>query len=260
MNLTDNNLAGNGYALRIESISKAYTQGRDTLLVLDKLSLVVEQGMSVVITGDSGSGKTSLLSIASGLDSPDSGKVYFMDQEYSSLQEPQRQAIRASRTGFVFQFHYLLEDLTVLENIMIPLLIQKKRISYAQDEAYELLEKIGLVDHARKRPPHLSGGECQRVAVARALVHKPAVLFADEPTGSLDEKNADEVIRLMFDLVRVQNASLIMVTHNKQYATLAHQRYHLSHGTLSHKGSSAIGATSQSDTPYEHSAMPSSRV
>lgn len=191
------------------------------LQVLKGIDLSIEQGEIVAIVGPSGAGKTTLLQILGTLDKPDSGTVIYDDVDVNSLNDKELAAFRNKNIGFIFQFHQLLPEFTALENVMIPALIGKVRQSEAEKRAKKILDFLGLKDRVGHKPAELSGGEKQRVAVARALVNEPSVILADEPSGSLDTKNKDELHRLFFDLRKEFNQTFIIVTHDMQLAELA---------------------------------------
>ncbi|MBF1291914.1 MAG: lipoprotein-releasing ABC transporter ATP-binding protein LolD, partial [Neisseria sicca] len=182
------------------------------------LRLEVLEGQSVSIIGSSGSGKSTLMHILGGLDKPTSGSVVLMGQDLGQLGQKQLGLLRNQYLGFVYQFHHLLPEFSALENVMMPLLIGKMKKAEAEQRAVEMLEKAGLKKRIQHRPSELSGGERQRAAIARALVTRPKCLLADEPTGNLDRKNAQNVLDMMLDLKSELNTSLIVVTHDDELA------------------------------------------
>jgi putative ABC transport system ATP-binding protein len=188
------------------------------------------QGESVAITGSSGSGKSTLLSLLAGLDTPTSGNVGLMGHDLSLLDEDGRASLRSEHVGFVFQSFQLLPHLTSLENVMLP--AELKGSLQAKEEASDWLDKVGLSDRLKHFPRTLSGGEQQRVALARAFINQPAVLFADEPTGSLDAASGNRVIDLLFDLNRANNSTLILVTHDQTLARRCQRQLHPQGGRL----------------------------
>jgi lipoprotein-releasing system ATP-binding protein len=211
----------NDAIIELKEISKSYAQpGGGGIPVLRGISLRVEAGQSVVVTGPSGSGKSTLLNIVGALDRPSSGTVRFDGQDLSGLTEGELARLRNRRIGFVFQLHHLLPQCTVLENVLLPTLPLQRESSRLEftDRARALLDKVGLTDRGHHRPGQLSGGECQRVAVARSLINAPTLVLADEPTGSLDGENANQLADLLIDLNRSQGTTLIVVTHSEDLA------------------------------------------
>ena len=220
--------------LRLDGISKSYpTPGGGSIKILSSLSLSLEEGEVVSITGRSGAGKSTLLSIAALLLSPDEGRVLYRGHDSSRLSEKETAALRSSSMGFIFQSSVLLEDFSALENVAMPLLIQGRSRREAFSRASSLLDEVGLQERKEYRPRLLSGGERQRVAIARALSASPAIVFADEPTGSLDERNGLEIGRLMFSAVRKEGRGMIIVTHDRELAGSADRMLVLSEGRLS---------------------------
>ena len=219
--------------LRLEDIWKSFgTPSGSSVDILKGADLSVSEGEVVSIMGKSGSGKSTLLSIAALLLSPDKGRIIYSGKDVSKLSEREVQSLRSRAMGFVFQSSLLLEDFSALENVAMPLLVQgmKQRNAYA--EASRLLTEVGLADRADYRPGFLSGGERQRVAIARSLVSSPLVVFADEPTGSLDEQSASEIAELMFSTVRKEKRCLVMVTHDMDLAMRADRMLILTEGRL----------------------------
>ena len=208
----------NKVVLKCDNVSKSYKDGQLNVNVLNQLRLEVLEGQSVRIIGSSGSGKSTLMHILGGLDKPTSGSVVLMGQDLSQLGQKQLGLLRNQYLGFVYQFHHLLPEFSALENVMMPLLIGKMKKAEAEQRAVEMLEKAGLKKRIQHRPSELSGGERQRAAIARALVTRPKCLLADEPTGNLDRKNAQNVLDMMLDLKSELNTSLIVVTHDDELA------------------------------------------
>ncbi|OFN81255.1 lipoprotein-releasing ABC transporter ATP-binding protein LolD [Neisseria sp. HMSC064E01] len=208
----------NKVVLKCDNVSKSYKDGQLNVNVLNQLRLEVLEGQSVSIIGSSGSGKSTLMHILGGLDKPTSGSVVLMGQNLSQLGQKQLGLLRNQYLGFVYQFHHLLPEFSALENVMMPLLIGKMKKAEAEQRAVEMLEKAGLKQRIQHRPSELSGGERQRAAIARALVTRPKCLLADEPTGNLDRKNAQNVLDMMLDLKSELNTSLIVVTHDDELA------------------------------------------
>ncbi len=202
--------------LQAENLTKTYISADKKLTVLNNVSFQAEQGTSLSIIGPSGSGKTTLLGLCAGLDVPTSGSISLMGFKLNAMSEDDRAYVRNQYVGFVFQNFQLLSTLTALENVMVPLELRgEKNIS---NQAKELLSRVGLADRLHHYPSQLSGGEQQRVAIARAFIVKPRILFADEPTGNLDEENAEQVRELLFEMNREEKTTLVLVTHNLELA------------------------------------------
>ncbi len=202
--------------LAAENLTKAYPSGGKLLVVLDQVSFTVEQGSRMAIIGPSGSGKTTLLGLCAGLDVPTGGTVSLMGFKLNAMDEDDRAYLRNQFTGFVFQNFQLLSTLTALENVMVPLELRGER--HVQHRAKELLDRVGLGDRLHHYPTQLSGGEQQRVAIARAFITSPKILFADEPTGNLDEENALQIMDLLFGINGEEKTTLVLVTHNLDLA------------------------------------------
>ena len=214
-----------------EEVSKQYSRGGQRIQVLSGVSLSVDPGEFMVVAGSSGSGKTTLLSILSGLDAPSSGRVIAGGRDITGLSEDQLAPLRNRLIGFVFQAFHLIPSLNALENVMFPAEVNKDR--EARAKALSLLERVGLLDRAANFPEQLSGGEQQRVAICRAVVNGPALLFADEPTGNLDSRNSEGIIELLLDLKRRQATTLIMATHSPALAARADRIIRLHDGIVS---------------------------
>ena len=212
----------------VQKITKSY----GSLQVLKGIDLHIEKSEIVSILGASGAGKTTLLQIVGTLLKPDSGKVVIDGIDTFSLGEKKLSEFRNSHIGFVFQFHQLLPEFTALENVMIPALIANKNQKETRARAQELLDFLGLADRAEHKPNELSGGEKQRVAVARALMNKPSVILADKPSGSLDTKNKDELHQLFFDLRNQLGQTFVIVTHDEGLAALTDRTIHLKDGVI----------------------------
>lgn len=224
--------------IEIKSVTKSF----GSLQVLKGIDLRIEKGEIVSIVGPSGAGKTTLLQILGTLDKPDSGSVVVDGIETSTLSTNKLSEFRNTHLGFVFQFHQLLPEFTAIENIMIPAYIAGMKPKEARSRAEELLAFMGLSDRATHKPNELSGGEKQRVAVARALMNNPAVILADEPSGSLDSKNKEELHKLFFELRDKFGQTFVIVTHDETLATLTDRTIHLKDGRIVGEGneSSAI--------------------
>lgn len=202
--------------LQAENLTKIYRSADKDLVVLDHISFSVDQGNSISIIGPSGSGKTTLLGLCAGLDTPSSGVVSLMGFKLNAMSEDDRAYIRNQYVGFVFQNFQLLSTLTALENVMVPLELRGEK--NVMPKAKELLSRVGLADRMNHYPSQLSGGEQQRVAMARAFITDPKILFADEPTGNLDEENADHIRELLFGINKEVGTTLVLVTHNLELA------------------------------------------
>ncbi len=202
--------------LSIKNLNKTYQSGSRKLTVLDHVNFDIAAGEAIAIVGPSGSGKTTLLGLCAGLDSASSGSVILNGEALENLSEDQRAAVRNQHVGFIFQNFQLLPTLTALENVMVPLELKKRKD--ARQKAQELLEKVGLGERANHYPNQLSGGEQQRVSIARAFANEPKILFADEPTGNLDTETGDMIEKLIFDLNKEQGTTLVLVTHDLELA------------------------------------------
>ena len=221
--------------IEIKGVIKSF----GSLQVLKGIDLCIEKGEIVSIVGPSGAGKTTLLQILGTLDKPDSGSVVVDGIETSTLSTNKLSEFRNTHLGFVFQFHQLLPEFTAIENIMIPAYIAGMKPKEARSRAEELLAFMGLSDRATHKPNELSGGEKQRVAVARALMNNPAVILADEPSGSLDSKNKEELHKLFFELRDKFGQTFVIVTHDETLATLTDRTIHLKDGRIVGEGSEA---------------------
>ena len=216
--------------IQTEQIFKSF----GPLTVLKGIDLSIKPGEIVSIVGPSGAGKTTLLQIIGTLDSPDSGKLTINGVETSKLKEKELAAFRNRNIGFVFQFHQLLPEFTALENVMIPALIGKVKAGDAEKKSKEMLDFLKLSDRMTHKPAELSGGEKQRVAVARALINHPSVILADEPSGSLDSHNKEELHQLFYELRKEFNQTFVIVTHDEQLAANTDRVIHLIDGVIQH--------------------------
>jgi putative ABC transport system ATP-binding protein len=216
--------------LEARQLAKSYTIEEKTILILDAVSLSIGAGEFAVITGNSGSGKTTLLALLSGLDRPTSGRVILAGQDITDLSEDHLARLRNEQIGFVFQAFHLVPSLNAIENIMFPAELRKDR--QAKEKAAELLQRVGLWERRHHFPEQLSGGEKQRVAICRALVNNPAILFADEPTGNLDSKNSRAIVDLLTELHRERGTTLVLATHSTDIADRAQRIIRLSDGRL----------------------------
>ena len=219
--------------LEVSRLSKSYLQGDGTLLdVLKEVDMQVIAGESVAITGESGSGKTTFLNCITGLDKYNSGTVSICGRRLDTLNDDEMCFVRNKNLGFVFQFHYLLKDFTVLENVMMPCLISGVKRSQAQKRAEYLLKKLRIRDKRNSSPRQLSGGEQQRTAIARALVMEPELLVMAEPPGNLDERLTEEIISGVMEMCTEKGTSLVIATHNKRVTEYMNKVYHLSVANL----------------------------
>ena len=216
--------------IRAQNVAKWVSSPQGRLDILQPLDLAIASGERCAIVGPSGSGKTTLLALLAGLDLPSAGRLWLTDQELTALDEDARATLRRQHVGFVFQNFQLLDNLTALDNVALPLELRGDRDARAR--ARDMLARVGLAERAHHYPPTLSGGEQQRVALARAFVGRPQVLFADEPTGSLDRASAQAVQTLMFELNRAAGTTLVIVTHDEALAAHADRRLQLTAGRL----------------------------
>jgi putative ABC transport system ATP-binding protein len=222
----------NGVAVDVQQVRKIYKRDAQSITVLDGLSLQVKQGEFVALMGPSGSGKTTLLNLIAGIDRPTSGKLTVAGTDVGSLSEGQLATWRSRNIGFIFQFYNLIPVLSAVDNVELPLLLTRLSKKERRDRALRALKVVGLADRARHYPRQLSGGQEQRVAIARAIVTDPAVLVADEPTGDLDSKSAEEILALMETLNSEFKKTIVMVTHDPRAADRAHVQHHLEKGML----------------------------
>jgi len=216
--------------LKITGLEKTYSSGNKQLTVLQNISFDVEKGQTFSIVGPSGSGKTTLLGLCAGLDQPNSGSVELCGHDLNSLNEDQRARLRNKEVGFIFQNFQLLPTLTALENVSVPLELQGAKDAVKKSMA--LLDKVGLADRFHHYPSQLSGGEQQRVALARAFANTPSILFADEPTGNLDEETGEKVIQLLFELNKEAGTTLVIISHDLDLANRTQQILRLKGGQI----------------------------
>ena len=218
--------------LRIENLAKIYRSGEKELAVFRELSLEVSEGEQVAIIGESGAGKSTLLHLISGLDKPSSGAIYYKNKSINGLSEPALSDFRNREIGFVWQQHHLLSEFSALENISMPLRIRGESGAKASEEARVNLEEVGLGDRGHHRSGELSGGEQQRIAIARALTSKPSLLLADEPTGNLDEGTGEMIFNLLGEIRARRKLTTVLVTHNLHFARRCDRVMQLEGGAL----------------------------
>ncbi len=210
----------NSAIIDIRNVEKTYGSGSSSIKVLKGIDLEINRGEVVAITGPSGTGKSTLLNLIGCLDSFDSGRLTISGTDVSSFEVDELSDFRNRHLGFIFQLHNLLPEFTALENIMMPLLIRRVKHGFAKEKSMELLKRFGLENRAHHKPGEMSGGECQRVAVARAIVGEPDIILADEPTGSLDSKNSMLLLEILLDLCREKEGTAIIVTHDMKIAAM----------------------------------------
>ena len=216
--------------LALKSLKKSYHQGSQTIEIFENLNFHVEEGQRVAIMGKSGSGKSTLLSLISGIIKPDDGDISLNGVSYKALQESELNDFRAMNIGFVFQNFHLVSYLNALENVMLPAKVC--HIPKPREKAITLLESVGLGHRLDHLPSQLSGGEKQRVAIARALIHNPKIILADEPSGNLDDETGNAVMDILFELIKKNHTTLILVTHSKDVAERCEKTYELLQGSL----------------------------
>ncbi|AEX52782.1 lipoprotein-releasing ABC transporter ATP-binding protein LolD [Rahnella aquatilis] len=222
----------NSLLLQCDNLCKTYQEGKMHTDVLRDVSFAMQPGEMMAIVGTSGSGKSTLLHLLGGLDSPTSGEVIFKGQSLNAMSSSAKSELRNRELGFIYQFHHLLPDFTALENVAMPLLIGKKKPAEVQERAMAMLEAVGLQHRSNHRPSELSGGERQRVAIARALVNNPSLVLADEPTGNLDQRNADSIFELLGELNMCQGTAFLVVTHDLQLANRLTRQLEMRDGKL----------------------------
>ena len=218
--------------VRVHQVHKYFTRGAERVDVLQDLSLDVPNGDFLALMGPSGSGKTTLLNLIAGLDTPSAGEVWVGDQLISKLSEAQLATWRTRNVGFIFQFYHLLPVLSAYENVELPLLLLPLSAAKRREQVTTALDLVGLTDRMRHRPGQLSGGQQQRVGIARAIVTDPTLIVADEPTGDLDSRSAEEILNLLGELQRTLQKTIIMVTHDPRAAERARRTLHLEKGRL----------------------------
>mgnify|MGYP001557607786 CR=1 FL=1 len=229
----ENNVIEDTDALIIaEDIEKFYGFGRNALHVLKGVTLSINKGEIVSIVGPSGAGKSTLLNLIGCIDTFQRGSLTINDHDISNITVESLSGFRNKNIGFIFQLHNLLQEFTALENVMMPLLIRRVGKSNARKQAEELLARFNLSDRLSHKPAEMSGGECQRIAVARAIIGKPSIILADEPTGSLDTENSQNLTNILFELARENNITIVLVTHDRDIANMTERRISLVDGVI----------------------------
>ncbi len=223
--MNNNQHADKEAVIRVADLSKTFRSGPELLTVFKDVTMDIFPSSMITLTGESGSGKSTFLNIIGGLDRPSSGSVHAGTLKVSEMEEKGLTEYRMRMVGFVFQFHYLLKEFTALENIMLPAYLSGLKKSLAQEKAQYLIEQVGLEERSHHYPSQMSGGEQQRVAVARSMINDPEVILADEPTGNLDEKNSEMVFELLAGIVKQEGKTLLLVTHNEHLAAEGEIRY-----------------------------------
>lgn len=218
--------------IEISGLEKSYGSGSSSIQVLRGIDLSIDKGDSVSITGPSGTGKSTLLNMIGCLDNFDRGTLRLSGRDVSQLSVDELSSFRNRHIGFIFQLHNLLPEFTALENVMIPLLIRRTSAKKARDLSYELLKKFNMEDRAGHKPGEMSGGECQRIAVARAIVGEPDLILADEPTGSLDSKNSMILLGILLDLCREKGSTVVIVTHDMKIAGMTQRKISMLDGAI----------------------------
>ena len=216
--------------IKTEKLNKTYGKGDSAVVAVNDIDLSIKKGQFTAIVGTSGSGKSTLMHLLGGVDDPTSGKVFIEGEDIFKLKDEKRSILRRRKIGFIFQEYNLIPILTVEENIVMPVLLDGNKVN--KDEVDELLERLGQADRRNHLPSQLSGGQQQRVAIGRAIINRPSIILADEPTGNLDKRNSEEVINMMFEAVRDRNETLVIVTHEMDIAAMADRIIHLEDGTI----------------------------
>jgi putative ABC transport system ATP-binding protein len=218
--------------LQVQGISKSYGRKESKFQALDNVSFEVPEGSIIAIIGKSGSGKSTLMHLMSGLDSADSGKIIFMGKDIQAMKKKTAEKFRATDMGFIFQSFFIEPNVSVYQNIMLPLEIGKVKLTKRAEMVNAALESVELSDKSKSRARDLSGGQKQRLAIARAIVHKPKLIFADEPTGNLDSQTGDKVVKLLFELNKSMGSTLVIVTHDIELANKCQYKIELSDGRI----------------------------
>jgi len=221
--------------IRVEKLCKSYMSGGKPLNVLDNIDLSIQQGDFISLMGPSGSGKSTLLNIIGTMDTPNAGDIWIAGQQVTHMPENQLAMFRLKHIGFIFQFHYLLPEFSIEENVAMPLMIRGQNRLKAIENAREMLDYLGMTERMHHFPAEISGGEKQRAVIGRALINKPDILLADEPTGNLDKETGAKVLDLFKKIQKDMNQTFFLVTHNDQIAKIAEINYHLDNGKLIRK-------------------------
>lgn len=216
--------------IKTVKLNKTYGKGESAVVAVNDIDLTINKGEFTAIVGTSGSGKSTLMHLLGGVDDPTSGKVLIEGEDIFALKDEKRSIFRRRKIGFIFQEYNLIPILTVEENIVMPILLDGNKVD--KNEVEELLERLGLADRRNHLPSQLSGGQQQRVAIGRAIVNRPTLILADEPTGNLDKRNSEEVINIMFEAVRDRKETLVIVTHEMDIAAMADRIIHLEDGKI----------------------------
>ena len=219
-------------AIEANDLGKSYTIGNETIPILNNINLTVNKKDFLTIMGPSGSGKSTLLYLLGGLDYPTDGKISLLGTDISKMKDSAESAMRRKDIGFVFQFYNLIPNLNVEENILLPILLDNKRPKDYSVQLDQILELVGLTDRRKHRPSQLSGGQQQRVAISRALINDPDIILVDEPTGNLDSKTGNEVLKLLHDINKKKNKTIIMVTHSEEAAAYGNRSIYLKDGEI----------------------------
>lgn len=218
--------------IKVSNLSKRFYDGDLNVVVLNDVGLTIKASECIAIVGASGSGKSTLLQLLGGLDKPTQGEVVLCGNKLNDVDDTVRGKLRNQYLGFIYQFHHLLPEFTALENVAMPLMVRNNSVSEIQQQANDILKRVGLENRTQHKPSELSGGERQRVAIARALVTKPKIILADEPTGNLDRKTAEQVSALMMELNDELNTAIVMVTHDMGLAEKMETVYELQDGVI----------------------------
>ena len=218
--------------IQVKNLSKSFKTGDQELSILNQLNLDIRRGDSVCFLGSSGAGKSTLLQILGTLDRPTSGEVLIENESVFALNDDKLSLFRNQKMGFVFQFHHLIQEMTAVENVMLPCLLAGEEMAHSHEKASYWLTQLGLSERLNHYPYQLSGGELQRTAIARSLIRNPQILFADEPTGNLDSENAEKIYQLFFQLQKQLELTLIVVTHDLRFAKMFSKVYHVKDGCL----------------------------
>ncbi len=219
-------------AIKVSGLVKKYVMGKDSLQILSGIDLIIESGQWITLSGKSGSGKTTFLRLLGTLDKPDSGRIDYFGEDTGAMTNSNQARLRRMKIGFIFQSYHLFPELTALENVMLPGRLAGMHPNEMTTRASELLRLTGMEYRSRHHPTELSGGEQQRIAIARALINQPPVILADEPTGNLDDKTSEEIMMLLRHLHQSERKTIVMVTHDSRLTQFADHAYHLENGSI----------------------------